>query len=81
VPSYDGTLYALDTYGDTLWTAYTGAQIGCAAAISDGVVYVASFGGGFFVYALNAGTNAVRKPSAPPSLKSLHPDLGLPTTE
>jgi len=58
IPSYDGTLYALDEYtGSLIWSFATGGNVFATPAIANGVVYVASKNG--YVYALNEQTGSV----------------------
>jgi len=58
IPSYDGTLYALDEYtGSLLWSFATGGNVFATPAIANGLVYVASKNG--YIYALNEQTGSV----------------------
>ncbi len=70
------TLCALDAAdGALLATAVTGTLYLGSPSISNGVVYVAAFGGNVFAFSLppNLNTNALRH-SGPPLPASLHPD-------
>jgi eukaryotic-like serine/threonine-protein kinase len=58
IPSYDGTLYALDEYtGLLLWSFPTGGNIIGTPAVASGIVYVSSKNG--YVYALSEQNGAV----------------------
>jgi outer membrane protein assembly factor BamB len=58
IPSYDGTLYALDEYsGSLLWSFFTGGNIIGTPAVANSIVYVSSKNG--YVYALNEQTGGV----------------------
>ncbi|MBO0887710.1 PQQ-binding-like beta-propeller repeat protein, partial [Candidatus Bathyarchaeota archaeon] len=58
IPSYDGTLYALDEYtGSLIWSFATGGNVFGSPAVANGIVYVPSKNG--YVYALNEQTGSV----------------------
>ena len=58
IPSYDGTLYAIDEYsGNLLWSFFTGGNIIGTPAVANGTVYVSSKNG--YVYALNEQNGSV----------------------
>jgi outer membrane protein assembly factor BamB len=58
IPSYDGTLYALDQYtGSLLWSFPTSGNIIGTPAVYQGMVFLSSKNG--YVYALNEQTGAV----------------------
>ena len=58
IPSYDGTLYALDEYtGSLLWSFATSGNIIGTPAVFQGMVYVASKNG--VVYAVNEQTGSM----------------------
>ncbi len=58
IPSYDGSVYALDEYtGSLIWSFPTGAIIIGSPAVGNGMVYVSSKNG--YVYALNEQNGAV----------------------
>jgi len=58
IPSYDGTLYALDEYtGSLLWSFSTSGNIIGTPAIYQGMVFLSSKNG--YVYALNEQTGAM----------------------
>ncbi len=58
IPSYDGTLYAIDEYtGSLIWSFPTGGNIFGSPAVANGIVYVPSKNG--YMYALNEATGSV----------------------
>ena len=58
IPSYDGTLYALDQYtGSLLWSFTTGGRITSTPAVNNGIVYLTSQDS--YIYALNEQTGSV----------------------
>ncbi len=58
IPSYDGTIYALDEYsGNLIWSFFTGGNIIGTPAIANSTVYVSSKNG--YVYALDEQTGSV----------------------
>ena len=58
IPSYDGSVYALDEYtGSLIWSFPTGGNIIGTPAVGNGMVYVSSKNG--YVYALNEQNGAV----------------------
>jgi outer membrane protein assembly factor BamB len=58
IPSYDGTIYALDEYtGNLLWSFFTGGNIIGTPAVANSIVYVSSKNG--YVYALDEQTGSV----------------------
>lgn len=58
IPSYDGTLYALDQYtGSLLWSFSTSGNIIGTPTVYQGMVFLSSKNG--YVYALNEQTGAV----------------------
>jgi outer membrane protein assembly factor BamB len=58
IPSYDGTLYALDEYtGSLIWSFATGGNVYATPAIANGIVYVASKNG--YIYALDEQTGGL----------------------
>jgi outer membrane protein assembly factor BamB len=58
IPSYDGTLYAIDEYtGSLIWSFATGGNVFGSPAVANGIVYLPSKNG--YVYALDEQTGAV----------------------
>lgn len=58
IPSFDGTLYALDEYtGSLLWSFPTGGNILSTPAVANNTVFLSSQNG--YVYALNEQTGSV----------------------
>ena len=77
VTSRSGSFYAIDAnYGEILATAVAGYTFLGNPTISDGVVYLNTFGYNTYAFSLLAGTNAVRA-THPPARSSLHPDMSL----
>lgn len=78
--SEDGFLYAVyATNGSIIATAQVDFNYFGAPAISDGVLFVSSYRGGFYAFAPQAGVDQVRK-KRPPLPSSLHPDPRLTIT-
>jgi len=72
--SSDDSSYVLNAAtGAILGTAVTGANFLGNPVICDGVAYLASYSGPLYAFALQAGTNAVRRPIP----ATLHPNMAL----
>jgi outer membrane protein assembly factor BamB len=73
-----GTLFAVDALsGETLTTAVAGYTAYGNPTISDGVLYLNTYGYNTFAFALGAGNDAIRPHAHPPAPASLHPDMSL----
>ena len=81
VTSRSGSLLAVDAnYGEVLATAVAGYTFLGNPTISDGVLYLNTFGYSTFAFSLLAGTNALRAHVHAPLPASLHPDMRLIAT-
>jgi outer membrane protein assembly factor BamB len=76
--SQNGSLFAIDAIsGETLTTAVAGYTFFGNPTISDGVLYLNTYGYNTFAFSLGAGSNVVRHRAHPPTPASLHPDMSL----
>ena len=78
VTSRSGSFLAIDAYyGETLASAVTGLTFLGNPTISDGVVYLNTYGNDTFAFSLLAGTNALPAHTHRPKPSSLQPDMSL----
>ena len=78
VSSRSSSFFAIDAhYGNILATSVGGFSFLGNPTISDGAVYFSTFGYNTYAFSLQAGTGLARAQARPPTVSSLHPDMGL----
>jgi outer membrane protein assembly factor BamB len=78
----DGSFYAVDaSYGGVLALFETGYSFIGSPTVSDGILYLSTYGSDTYAFSVDSGTGAVSHITPPPKPSSLHPDFALPVTE